>query len=114
MGHAPLTGQLSNLLPIPLSVIISTLLNMDGYQTRLNLAIDPFNAAVDTPGKYDAKIRALATRFEVVKTTLVNRINGFHTSHCVNHAHLQALLKPEEDVLVDYIRHTSIIGHPPT
>ncbi len=86
---------------------------MDVYETRLNLAIQAYKVTEYILGSDELKVRPLATQYDVSRTTLTNRILGVATPRSEAFTHLQALSVDEEKALVDYVRRSSLLGHPP-
>ncbi len=82
-------------------------------QTPLELAIAAYHANEHHNEEDRPSIRQIAKDFTVSSTTLSNRLSGQTESRSKAHSHQQALSNDEEASLVDYIRRSSLLGHPP-
>jgi len=81
--------------------------------TPLDNAVAAYKAAEHVPDDDQPVIRDIAREHGVDWSTLARRVSGAAKSRSEAHSHRQALSPDEEDILVDYIRHASLSGHPP-
>lgn len=87
---------------------------MQAIPNHLDDAIARYHATRDIAEPKRPSIRDIALEFTVPHNTLSKRISGLTTSRSLGFSHLQVLTVYEEDALFDYIRRSSLLGHPPT
>ena len=101
----------------PLSFLLVTIklivLIMQQPETPLELAITSYTSQLHIPPEDQSSIRQIAEDFDVSRTTLSNRLRGVTQSRSRAFTHHQALSHDEEASLVEYIRLSSLLGHPP-
>jgi len=86
---------------------------MQATQTPLELAMAAYEAQQHIPEEDRSSLRTVATDYGVLPGTLSKRLRGLTTSRSQAYNHLQALSNDEEASLIDYIRRSSLLGHPP-
>ncbi len=86
---------------------------MQQPQTPLELALASYGQQQHIHARDRSSIRKLAEDFGVSRSTLSNRLRGLTNSYSTAHSYRQALTHDEESCLVDYIRRSSLLGHPP-
>lgn len=80
----------------------------------IELAIGYYDSQLPDDGFEMLSIREVAKLHHIPFATLAKRLNATTQSYSLAHAHRQALTIEEEDILVDYIRRMTQLGHPPT
>ena len=105
----------TSVLNIQLSCLAITfiVLVMQATQTPLELAMAAYEAQQHIPEEDRSSLRTVATDYGVLPGTLSKRLRGLTTSRSQAYNHLQALSNDEEASLIDYIRRSSLLGHPP-
>ena len=86
---------------------------MQQPETPLELAITSYTSQLHIPFEDQSSIRQIAEDFDVSRITLSNRLRGVTQSRSRAFTHRQALSHDEEASLVEYIRRSSLLGHPP-
>jgi len=105
----------TSVLNVQLSCLAITfiVLVMQATQTPLELAMAAYEAQQHIPEEDRSSLRTVATDYGVLPGTLSKRLRGLTTSRSQAYNHLQALSNDEEASLIDYIRRSSLLGHPP-